>query len=180
MKRAVLLDISHPNAGESLPAEKEQARAEAMIRQADKKYKGVEGILTSRLQKVESLKPQALQGLEEIYNLCCSRLKVEPQKPGLTKEEIRLDALIPVKTEKMGGIVDYWENMDKMIKKAKYSPPPAIAEADFELRNFIDGKRSIREIRNAASAEYGPLPLADVEGFMKYLEKLGMVEIKKR
>ena len=70
--------------------------------------------------------------------------------------------------------------MEKMSQKMKYTPPPQIMEADFELRNFIDGKRSLLEIRNEASAEYGPLPLTDVEAYLKYLEKLGMVEIKKR
>jgi hypothetical protein len=98
----------------------------------------------------------------------------------LTKEEIRLDGLIPVRTERMGSIMDYYETMEKMSQKVKYSPPDQIMEADFELRNFIDGKRSLLEIRNAASAEYGPLPLADVEAFMKYLQKLGMVDIRKK
>jgi hypothetical protein len=103
-----------------------------------------------------------------------------PQQPGLTKEEIRLDALVPVRTEKMGNVMDYYETMEKMSQKVKYTAPPQIMEADLELRNFIDGKRSLLEIRNAASAEYGPLPLAEVEAFMKYLEKLGMVEIRKK
>jgi hypothetical protein len=59
-----------------------------------------------------------------------------------------------------------------------WASPPAIAAAQFELRNFIDGKRSILDIRNAASAEYEPLRLVDVEAYMKFLEKLGMVEIR--
>jgi hypothetical protein len=59
-----------------------------------------------------------------------------------------------------------------------WARPPAIAAAQFELRNFIDGKRSILDIRNAAAAEYGPLRLADVEAYMKFLERLGMVEIR--
>jgi hypothetical protein len=126
------------------------------------------------------MRPQILQELEGVYHLRCGKEKIAPQQPGLTKEEIRLDALVPVRTEKMGNVMDYYETMEKMSQKVKYTPPPQIMEADLELRNFIDGKRSLLEIRNAASAEYGPLPLAEVEAFMKYLEKLGMVEIRKK
>jgi hypothetical protein len=50
--------------------------------------------------------------------------------------------------------------------------------AETELRNFIDGKRSILDIRDAASAEFQPLSLKDVEDWMNVQAKLGLVEIK--
>lgn len=140
----------------------------------------MEGLLAARLKRTEEMRPQLTRDLEGVYKLRCAKEKVAPQKPVLTKEEIRLDGLVPVRTDKRGSIVDYWEAMEKMSEKVKYSPTPLVMEADFELRNFIDGKRSLLEIRNAASAEYGPIPLLDVEAFMKFLEKLGMVEIKKK
>jgi hypothetical protein len=140
----------------------------------------MEGLLAARLKRTEDMRPQLLQNLEEVYALRCAREKLAPQKPALTKEEIRLDGLVPVRTEKMGDIMDYYKTMEKMEGKIKYPPSPHIMEADFEIRNFIDGKRSLLEIRNAVSAEYGPIPPADVEAFMKYLEKLGMIEIKKK
>jgi hypothetical protein len=52
--------------------------------------------------------------------------------------------------------------------------------AERELRNFINGKRSILDIRNAASAEYEPLDLLDVEKWVGVQEKLGLVTIKKK
>lgn len=162
---------------QALSREKE---ALASVRFFIKDDRGVEGILAARIRRIEDMRPQILSELDEVYNLRCGKEKIAPQKPGLTKDEIRLDALVPVRTEKMGSIMDYYETMQKMGEKVKYSPSPEIMEADYELRNFIDGKRSLLEIRNLASAEYGPLPLADVEAFIKYLEKLGMVEIKKK
>jgi aminopeptidase YwaD len=137
-------------------------------------------ILEARLKRAEDMRPQLLLNLEEVYALRCAKEKIAPQKPALTKEEIRLDGLVPVRTEKMGDVMDYYKTMDKMGGKVKYSAPDRIMEAEFELRNFIDGKRSLLEIRNAASVEYGSLPLADVEAFMKLLEKLGMIEIRKK
>ena len=157
-----------------------EKEALASVRFFIKKDQGVEGILAARLKRIEDMRPQILQELEGIYNLRCGKEKMAPQQPGPTKEEIRLDALVPVRTEKMGNVMDYYVTMEKMSQKVKYTPPPQIMEADLELRNFIDGKRSLLEIRNAASAEYGPLPLTDVEAYMKYLEKMGMVEIKKK
>ncbi len=49
-----------------------------------------------------------------------------------------------------------------------------------EMRGFANGKRSILEIRNALSAEYGPQDLAKVTAFFKGLEKTGEFELTPR
>ena len=140
---------------------------------------GLEKALAARLARVEDLRQSFLKEIEESYELRCSRDKVQPQKLEPSKDEIRLGGLVPVRTKSMGDIMAFWQMRDK-ISQMKYKMPASIRAAEFELRNFIDGKRTIAEIRDAASAEYEPLPLADVENYMKFLEKLGMVEIKKR
>jgi len=45
--------------------------------------------------------------------------------------------------------------------------------------NFADGKRNVQEIRDAVSAEYGPVPLEMVVEYLKALEKIGIVETVK-
>jgi len=139
--------------------------------------KASEDALGSRLRTLDIAAGLELRELEGIYAARCRGLKVVPRKPDQDKDEVRLAGFVPVRTAKMGGMLEFWRLRDK-IRELKYSPPPAIAAAQFELRNFIDGKRSILDIRNAASAEYGPLRLADVEAYMKFLERLGMVEIR--
>jgi hypothetical protein len=52
--------------------------------------------------------------------------------------------------------------------------------AEMELRNFIDGKRSIFDIRDAASAEFEPLDLLDVEKWVGVQERLGLVTFKNK
>jgi predicted transcriptional regulator len=42
--------------------------------------------------------------------------------------------------------------------------------------NFADGNRSAQEIRDAVSAEYGPVPLELVLEYLRALEKIGVVE----
>ncbi len=48
----------------------------------------------------------------------------------------------------------------------------------FELGNFIDGKRTISDIRDAVSAEFGALPLPSVTDYFDRLAKSGAITIK--
>jgi len=52
-------------------------------------------------------------------------------------------------------------------------------EYAYELLNFADGKRNAQEIRDAVSAEYGPVPLEIVMEYLKALEKIDLVEAVK-
>ncbi len=49
-------------------------------------------------------------------------------------------------------------------------------EYAYEVLNFADGKRNVQEIRDAVSAEYGPVPLETVVEYLRALEKIGVVE----
>jgi aminopeptidase YwaD len=49
-------------------------------------------------------------------------------------------------------------------------------EYAYEVLNFADGKRNTQQIRDAASAEYGPIPLDLVVEYLHTLEKIGVVE----
>jgi aminopeptidase YwaD len=49
-------------------------------------------------------------------------------------------------------------------------------EYAYEVLNFADGKRNAQEIRDAVSAEYGPVPVEMVLEYLQALEKIGVVE----
>ena len=50
----------------------------------------------------------------------------------------------------------------------------------YEVLNFVDGKRTAQEIRDAVSAEFGPVPLEYVVEYLRALEKIGVLkEVKK-
>src|SRR5260370_2385038 len=49
-------------------------------------------------------------------------------------------------------------------------------EYAYEVLNFADGKRTAQEIRDAVSAECGPVPLEIVEEYLRALETIGVVE----
>jgi aminopeptidase YwaD len=48
-------------------------------------------------------------------------------------------------------------------------------EYAYEVLNFANGKRNADEIRDAVSAEYGPVPVEMVVEYLKALEKIGVV-----
>lgn len=49
------------------------------------------------------------------------------------------------------------------------------SEYAYEAQNFVDGVRTTSEIRNALSAEFGPIPLDVVEEYLKALEESGVI-----
>ncbi|HEY1273015.1 MAG TPA: M28 family peptidase [Terriglobales bacterium] len=48
----------------------------------------------------------------------------------------------------------------------------------YEIVNFIDGKRTVGEIRDAVSAEYGPLPLSLVLDYLQACAEAGVIQWK--
>jgi hypothetical protein len=52
-------------------------------------------------------------------------------------------------------------------------------EYAYETLNFADGKRNVQEVRDAVSAEYGPVPIELVVEYLRTLEKIGVVELVK-
>ena len=50
------------------------------------------------------------------------------------------------------------------------------ADYPYEVLNFVDGKRTVQEIRDAVSVEYGPVPLDVVMEYLKALESIGILK----
>jgi aminopeptidase YwaD len=48
----------------------------------------------------------------------------------------------------------------------------------YEIVNFVDGKRSVAQIRDEVSAELGPLPLDLVSDFLKACEEAKIVAFR--
>ncbi len=70
------------------------------------------------------------------------------------------------------------------IKLLNSDATPLLNERDlselyaYEIVNFIDGKRSVGEIRDAVSAEYGPLPVDVVDDYLEACKEAGVVQWK--
>jgi hypothetical protein len=48
----------------------------------------------------------------------------------------------------------------------------------YEIINFVDGKRSVGEIRDAVSAEYGPLAIDLVDGYLNACQEARLIQWK--
>ena len=91
------------------------------------------------------------------------------------------DARVPVRNPAVKGPLD--PNGDWLADKAG-SSRVAIArlsnseDLTYEIANFVDGTRSVAEIRDAVSAEYQPIDLAAVAEYLDLLARAGAVRFK--
>ncbi len=142
--------------------------------------KDLERHLQAKLAGIERLRQVAVAELEAAYKFASERHGLKPQIPAPTKDEIRLSQLIPVRTEKMRGYFNSREFNARRREMGRDLPSYELGRMEFEARNFIDGRRSILDIRNALAVEYGPVSLQDVENFVRTLEKTGFVEVRSK
>lgn len=140
---------------------------------------GAAASLGGRLARLDAVRAAHLKDLDDLYASRCQALGLKAEKAVPTKDETRLAGLVPVRTGKAGGMMATWALRDE-IRKLGYQAPPSIRMAEGELRNFIDGERSILDLRDAASAEFEPLDLLEVEKWVGIQEKLGLVTVKKK
>jgi len=142
---------------------------------------GLGSLLQSQKKAIEACRLPFSREIDEIYRARCLKEGLKPQPVGLTADEIRLGKMIPLRTEKMTGPLDLMEYYTK-IQDAEARPVVSkVGETEGEIRNFIDGRRSILQVRNAVAAEAAFMnvrvpALQDVENFIKLLEKYGYVK----
>jgi hypothetical protein len=139
----------------------------------------LETLLKSKIRTLQDMRLPIYRELEQAYKNRCLKENIKVQRIHLEAEEVRLGKLVPVRTDKMQGYFDAMEFMAKR-REMKDAPSYQLGPVEAEVRNFIDGKRSILEVRNAASAAREPISLKDVENFIKMLEKAGFVTMKQR
>jgi len=139
------------------------------------------GHLQSHKKAIEACRLPFSREIDEIYRARCLKEGLKPQPVSLTADEIRLGKMIPLRTEKMTGVFDLMEYYNKVYGGADNKALMKVSATEGEIRNFIDGRRSILQVRNAVAAEAAfmnvPVPaLQDVENFIKLLEKYGYVK----
>ena len=119
----------------------------------------------------------SLANLAAHYKKIAALHNIKAISPQLSADERQLDQLIPKRTEEMKGFFNFFAFEGRIRGKER---PKLDSLEEFEIRNFIDNKRSILGIRNAVSAEFRPIQLKDVEKYIKLLEMAGMVTMEKK
>ncbi len=156
-----------------------EKKALASIRFFIKQDAALEELLNTKIDRLESLRPVLVREVEDSYRLRCLKENLMPRKSLPSEDEVRLSEWVPVRTDMMSGFFNAREFYQK-VRELKVPPNFRIGRAEFEVRNFIDGRRSILDIRNAVSAELGPVSLEGVENYILLLEKTGFIRIEKK
>jgi hypothetical protein len=139
----------------------------------------LEAFLRSQIKTFDDLRLPYDRELEQVYRNRCLKEKLNPQRILLTADELRAGKLFPVKTEKMQGPFDN-RGFAALRRDMKDAPAYSLGRAESAIRNYIDGKRSILAIHNAAEAEAGAVGIKDVENYFRVLEKAGFVKIQQK
>ena len=123
---------------------------------------------------LESLRAGLESEAEKAYRERCQVLKTTPLAAGLTPEEKAASALVPVRKPDFVCPLQADFLVEKLGPEA-LGKMKLVGYAAYEALNFADGARSLLDIRNAVSAEYGPQSLADVRGFFDLLAEAGLI-----
>jgi len=129
------------------------------------------------------------------YRRRCQELGSRPQPAALSTEEKELDGLIPRPAPGIMGTSAYFGNYyEKVLGKEKLesfglAPDFAYGHVGYtEAHNFIDGRRSILEIYQAADSELWSegypamhgISLREVASYMRMLEAARVITLEKR
>jgi hypothetical protein len=112
------------------------------------------------------------EGLESLLREDASRADVS------VRGALPTDDRVPVRTTR--GPLDFGlpESALTAEDAARYGPGgfPLNGDQRFELVNFVDGERTVGGIRDALSAEYGPVALEVVGRYLDALVRVGVME----
>ncbi len=110
---------------------------------------------------------------------------VEPQP---SADQARIARWVPSRNTAIRGPVNLWRPEYGSIWIAqKTGNPDVLGQVPltkagrfvaYEALNFVDGRRTLLDIQDAVSAEYGPVSAADVEQYFRFLERLGVVSLE--
>ncbi|MFQ5632323.1 MAG: DUF4910 domain-containing protein, partial [bacterium] len=128
-------------------------------------------MLASQIDRQAAENESTLLTFAKTYDYQTSRLPARP--------EMR-DDRVPVRTTR--GPLDFSLPASKLsgADASWYTSPQFTLNGNqrFELVNFVDGKRTVSEISNALSAEYGPVDLAVVSRYFNDLVKVDAMKWK--
>ncbi len=115
---------------------------------------------------------------EQSYQRLCQKFGAKPHELTLSAEEQELEKIIPQREENFVCPLQ-GEYLEKKLGEGALMEVKLGHLAAYEALNFADGRRSILDIRNAVSAEFGPVSLQDVHDFFKILEQAELIRLKR-
>lgn len=155
--------------------------ANAVRHAADRERRTVASVLRYReTAEVRAAVQSFHRGLAGLETAAAVSLAAEAGAAGVPAvrpegiEDVRVPARLTRGPLDFGLPASQWPSAGRPWYEAPGSP--LTGDVRFELVNFVDGRRTVSEIRDALSAEYGPVPLEAVARYLDDLVRVGVVE----
>ncbi len=138
---------------------------------------------TGVLQSIGPLAPWPVTSLEVVRAMSeeIATLVGSPPPPAAASEDV-VCTRTPEPKGPLSGFGYSW--LDDHLKRAGLERPELLSyrglwgsgsEYAYEALNLLNGQRSVREVRDAVAATYGPVPLDTVRSYLSALEAIGLV-----
>lgn len=137
----------------------------------------VKGEIRNSLGNIKNMSASFTNDAQASYARLCQEIGVKTKKMSLTEDQKKWDKIVPERNKNFVCPLETDYVVDRLGEGA-------LAGIDlgrygtYEALNFVDGKRSVWEIANAVSAEYGPIDPNKVLAFFKVLEKAELLTFK--
>jgi hypothetical protein len=112
------------------------------------------------------------------YLQLCKNSSWASREISLTVAEKEAQKLVPVRQEVFTGPLQM-DYLNEVVGSAAVADLGLDGEVLWEIGNFMDGRNSVLDIRNAVSAGFGAQPVEKVMNAVQLLEKANLVKIKK-
>ncbi len=130
--------------------------------------------------RMENHKKESSQDIWNHYEALCSLNSIKPASIKLSPEEKTAQSLIPIRDKNLKGPIGSKYLLAKLGVESRSDLPKVFMDerTSYEAFNFIDGKNSLLDIRNAISAELEPISLEEIKNFLDALAKAEVIEFK--
>jgi len=147
------------------------------VKQYSPRDKAVDNYIDTQIKNMTRNLKTDKEEVNKYYKLFCNAKNLDPQKMELTASEKHAMAIFPKRNQELKGplgsdfiksVLPEGTNLDLNINKVS-------GNVKYEVLNFINGKNSILDIRNAISAEFEPVPVDWIKEYVDLLAKAGIV-----
>jgi aminopeptidase YwaD len=141
--------------------------------------KNQKDFIKTLVDNTNTLGKQYESDLDEAYKLICKDKNIKYKKPEITSVEKEMGSLIPedILALKLDpDAKEWWKGLWGDMTQIE-----GLSQKYFsELKNFVNGKNTVLDIRNLVSAEYEPVPLEPTLKYFQQLEKSKYLKLKKK
>lgn len=157
---------------------KREAAALDSLKNYSHRDKDIDTFLSISIDNLRIDKARWLADLDQFYRLTCEVRGIKPEKISLTPEEKAASKIIPKRNLELKGPVNLAYLREKIKDQPEAFNLPIFQEDSritYEILNFVNGRNSLLDIRQAVSAEFKPIPLSWVQAYLELLARAGIV-----